>query len=259
MSPKHWHAEIAASAPFDSRSTLVREPDAATKLVFRTTPDRRSDLLVLGPRTRASYHRDKADLPICTTVRFTPGRAHAVLGVPINELVDRIVNVIDLWGEAGDRLTRRLADAGDDPTLVLKQLESALTARLESAPGKDFSRGELIQTAINELSAEPVGIASVARRLGVSERHLRNLFAVDVGVSPKHFARINRVRAVVARADQHQLARHGALVRLARLAPETGYYDQSHMTAEFRDLMGVPPGAFIAGRFPAPQRCQSTK
>lgn len=242
VSPKPWNAE---ALDLDGGSTLVREPDAATKLVFRTTPDRRSDLLVLGPRTRASYHHGKADLPVCTTIRITPGQARSVLGVPISDLVNRIIPLAELWGDAGDRLTRLLAGAGEDPALVLKNLEEVLAARLEHHP-----RGELLQAAINELSvdggSEPLGIPAVARRLGISERHLRNLFARDVGLSPKHFARIDRVRAVVARAQKHQLA---------RLAPETGYYDQSHMTAEFRDLMGVPPGAFIAGRLPVPTQC----
>jgi AraC-like DNA-binding protein len=32
------------------------------------------------------------------------------------------------------------------------------------------------------------------------------------------------------------------------LAAEAGYYDQSHLVAEFRRLMRVTPGAFAAGR-----------
>ncbi|MEU8171481.1 hypothetical protein AB0C14_01255 [Microbispora hainanensis] len=34
-----------------------------------------------------------------------------------------------------------------------------------------------------------------------------------------------------------------------------GFYDQSHMTAEFRALMGVPPAAFFAGRLPSLEPC----
>ncbi|MFC4114521.1 AraC family transcriptional regulator [Nonomuraea zeae] len=40
-----------------------------------------------------------------------------------------------------------------------------------------------------------------------------------------------------------------------QLAAATGYYDQSHMTAEFRTLMGVTPAAYFAGRLPALQAC----
>ncbi|MEV4086355.1 hypothetical protein AB0J43_39450, partial [Nonomuraea fuscirosea] len=53
---------------------LVHLPDAGTNLIFRTTPAGRGDLLVIGPRTRASYHVGK-DLPFCLRLRLRPGAA----------------------------------------------------------------------------------------------------------------------------------------------------------------------------------------
>ncbi len=88
--------------------------------------------------------------------------------------------------------------------------------------------------------------AEAARRLHVSERQLRTLFADGTGLSPKHFARIDRVRNVLA---------VGCGRRWADVAAATGYYDQSHMTAAFRHLVGVPPAAFVAGRRPVARRC----
>ncbi|MFJ8018864.1 hypothetical protein [Streptomyces sp. NPDC096311] len=41
----------------------------------------------------------------------------------------------------------------------------------------------------------------------------------------------------------------------ADIAATAGYYDQSHMTAEFRHFMGVPAAAFTAGRRLAPTPC----
>ncbi|WP_426537585.1 helix-turn-helix domain-containing protein [Streptomyces sp. UG1] len=87
----------------------------------------------------------------------------------------------------------------------------------------------------------------MARDLAISERQLRSLFADGVGVSPKHFARINRVRTVLEQATT---------VSWAELAATTGYYDQSHMTADFRTLMGVPPRSFFTGRLPDAQPCR---
>lgn len=40
-----------------------------------------------------------------------------------------------------------------------------------------------------------------------------------------------------------------------QLAATAGYYDRSHMTSEFRTLMGVTPAAYFAGRLPALQPC----
>ncbi len=59
------------------------------------------------------------------------------------------------------------------------------------------------------------------------------------------FARIDRVRTVLA-ADAGGWA---------DIAATAGYYDQSHMTAEFRHFMGVPSAEFTAGRRPAATSC----
>ncbi|MGW0581156.1 helix-turn-helix domain-containing protein [Streptomyces sp. NPDC002920] len=96
----------------------------------------------------------------------------------------------------------------------------------------------------------PAQVKDVARELSVSERQLRNLFTEDVGLSPKHYARIDRVRQVLTRAAE---------VSWAELAVSTGYYDQSHMAADFRTLMGVPPRAFFTGRLPRATPCRTLR
>ena len=227
---------------------LVHVPDTATTLVFRTTSAGRGDLLVVGPRTQASYHTGK-DLPICLKVRLRPGAAWPVLGVPISRLVDRVVPLADLWGAAGARLERRLAGLDGDRELILTHLETALRARVDTRPPKDLTRARLVRTAAEALSAgRPAHLPDLAHRLSVSERHLRHLLTEGAGLPPKSFARITRLRHALARGRVRS-------VRLAHLAAATGYYDQSHMTAEFTSLMGVPPGAFFGGRLPAPRPC----
>jgi AraC-like DNA-binding protein len=227
---------------------VVHVPDTATTLVFRTTAAGRGDLLVVGPRTRASYHAGK-DLPICLKVRLRPGSARPVLGVAISELVDRVVPLADLWGASGVRLERRLADLDGDRALILTHLEAALRTRVDTRPPTDLTRARLVRTAAEALSAgRPARLPDLAHRLSVSERHLRHLLTDGAGLPPKSYARITRLRHALTRGQ----ARSG---QLARLATATGYYDQSHMTAEFTSLMGVPPGAFFAGRLPAPQAC----
>ncbi|WP_208297810.1 helix-turn-helix domain-containing protein [Actinophytocola oryzae] len=149
-----------------------------------------------------------------------------MLGRPLRDLADRVVPLRQLPGVDVGRLL-------DDPVGVLV---AALAGR---AVGDD-----LVASAADLLSR--VTVADTARRLHISERRLRTLFTDSVGLSPKHFARIRRVRAVLATAP------HG---RWADVATAVGYYDQSHMTAEFRHLMGVPPAAYVAGRRPAPRPC----
>lgn len=179
----------------------------------------------MGPRTRAAYHVGEPGRS-CVRIRLRAGRAQALLGRSVRELTDRAVLVNELPGLDVDRL------AGDPV--------AALTAALAERPVD----GDLVGAAAELLT--DTNVAATARRLHVSERRLRTLFAEGVGLSPKHFARIGRVRAVLAAAPH---------LRWVDVATAAGYYDQSHMTAEFRHLMGVPPAAYRAGRRPAARRC----
>ncbi|WP_433342410.1 helix-turn-helix domain-containing protein [Micromonospora sp. CA-111912] len=228
------------------RRPHVHLPDAATSLVLRTVSSRHADLLAVGPRTRASYHAGK-EFPLCLRLRLRPGVARLLLGVPVRELVNQAVPVSELWtGVDG------LSELGTDPGRLLAYLEPVLLARIATAAGTELARSELVRTAAEALTGRPERrrehMPVLARRLAVSERHLRALFADCVGLSPKRFERIARVRGVLARGGRPAPC-------WAQLATTAGYYDQSHMSAEFSTMMGVSPAAYFAGRLPPVQRC----
>ncbi|WP_221639214.1 AraC family transcriptional regulator [Nocardia bhagyanarayanae] len=234
------------------RIPLVRElsepfahiPHTATTIVLRAEAGGRREALVLGPRTRATYSVAKAPAS-CVRLRLAPGAANPMLGVAASELTDRVVRLADLPGPAGE-----LADAlGELPhEEILAFLEDELPQRLSENPTQRAHRGLLTEAAA--ALAEPSGrsIPAVAADLAVSERQLRNLFSAGIGLSPKHFARIGRVRQILAYAGD---------TPWSRIAADNGYYDQSHLTADFRTLMGVPPAKFFRGHLPAPTPCQA--
>ncbi|GAA5193799.1 hypothetical protein GCM10023322_56600 [Rugosimonospora acidiphila] len=74
------------------------------------------------------------------------------------------------------------------------------------------------------------------------------MFRDEVGLPPIRFERIMRVRRVLDRAPTP--AR-----RWARVAAAAGYYDHSHLIAEFRAMMGVTPVAYFADRLPPLRGC----
>ncbi|GAB2623836.1 hypothetical protein Aab01nite_17240 [Paractinoplanes abujensis] len=180
-------------------TTAVQLPDPATALAFRTTTTGRSDLYVVGPRTRGRYHPVKG-VPVCVRLRLRPGVARATLGVPVQALVDKTLPLTDLWGPDATEVADALIAAGRDTTRVLAVLQDAIGARVAG------QAGGLLAAAVRELSTVP-RLADVAARLGVSERHLRNIFARETGLSPKHYARITRVRRVLAQADASRVRR----------------------------------------------------
>ncbi|MEV6626692.1 helix-turn-helix transcriptional regulator, partial [Amycolatopsis sp. NPDC051114] len=88
-----------------------------------------------------------------------------------------------------------------------------------------------------------VRVTDLAGEVGWSRRHLGERFRAELGLAPKQAARVLRFE------------RAGRLLRqghadLAALAVECGYYDQAHLTNEWRALAGCTPGTWIAEELP---------
>ena len=155
-------------------------------------------------------------------VRFRPGAAAAVLGVPVEELRDLRVPLEDLWGPAGHEAAER---AGDDPAALL----AALARRLrEAAPDPR------VLAAARRLDRAPgTRVPALADALGLGERQLRRRFTEGVGYGPK--------TSPASRASARRW-RCCAAARPAEAAFATGYADQPHLTRELR-ARGAPPAA----------------
>lgn len=246
-----WIARVGAlRVDAVPKEPFVHLPDADTKVVVRIEGNGRRSVLVVGPRVRATYHAGKP-LVSCVEMRLAPGTTLPLLGVPAVDLVGRAAFLGDLPGGKARQLADELRWL-DDPEETVERLAEVLPARLAAVA--DPSRTELVRAGVDAMSIRtgrlPGPVPDVARELAVSERQLRNLFAEGVGLSPKHYARINRVRAVLTHATE---------ISWAQLAAVTGYYDQSHMTSDFRALMGVPPRSYFTGRLPKAMPCQSIR
>ncbi|WP_405934271.1 helix-turn-helix domain-containing protein [Streptomyces longwoodensis] len=223
-------------------------PDPAVQLVVRVAAGGRPGALVIGPRTRAAYHASERPAS-CARFSLAPGAARPLFGVAAADLAGRTVALAELPG----RVARRLVDGGRD--LAPEEWADHLVRVLPEHPSRaEAERAGLLRAGVAALSVRPglppVRVADVARELAVSERQLRNLFTDGVGVSPKHFARIDRVRHVLA---------HAPTSPWGELAAASGYYDQSHMTADFRALMGVPPRSYFTGRLPSTTPCRAAR
>lgn len=243
-----WLVELGRiPTVLDLSEPFAHIPHTATTIVLRAehgdTGATRA-ALVVGPQTKASYSR--ASKPAgCVRLRLAPGAVPALLGVPAADLTDRVARLDDLPGPVA-HLAAELIELEHDE--VVPYLENELPRRIPDDPAQRAHR-RLLATAVATIAAaHPLPVPELATRLSVSERQLRNLFTTGIGVSPKHFARIDRVRRVLSRAED---------TPWADIAAGTGYYDQSHMTADFRSLMGVPPTSFLRGDVPAPSPCRA--
>jgi AraC-like DNA-binding protein len=193
---------------------------------------------VVGPRTTYTDLALSADT-LVIAVRLQPAAINGLSGQPSAEWVDQRLPLADALRADVNRLRKQLAYA---PTLAdrLAALRDALRSWYASPPSLPPAVPAAIQHFETPSSSASPTVRDVADRVGVSTRHLRALFRRHVGLSPKMFARVKRLHRAVRAFRQHPTA------PWSRLALETGFYDQSHLAADFQSLLGETPSAFRA-------------
>jgi len=167
-------------------------------------------------------------------VRFWPGRALPFLGVPAAAITDLSVAIADLWRPRD----RHLVDT--QPTTLggwRAPFERLLLARLERAERADRTVDAAVRAILR--AGGNLSIAALAPALGVTRQHLARAFARHVGVPPKMFARVARVRKVLAKA------RVASKIDWTALALDAGYYDQAHLAGEVREITGRTPTEWL--------------
>jgi AraC-like DNA-binding protein len=189
-------------------------------------------------------------------VMLTPLGAWTLLGVPMRELANTVVDLADLLGPGAGKLAARLAEAPSwDERLAL--LDDALAARLargaEPSPQVAHAWSRLCQTAGG------VTVGALAAELGWSRRHLVARFREQVGLPPKVIARVLRFQRSLrllgaagapGGTGPGAAAGRGPGARWAEVAVACGYYDQAHLNREFRALAGCTPTELLAARLP---------
>jgi AraC-like DNA-binding protein len=228
------------AAPYKHRTT----PNGSVELVCRVG----SVPQIVGPLTRPMTEL-RAPGSTVVGVRFHPGAAACVLGVPPSELADLVLDADELWGSpavaAGDRVAESAL-----PWEGVALLEQLIAGRLADADGPD----PLVANAVRRLMHGPADDVGLLRSsLYLSERQFRRRCQATIGVAPKALHRMLRFQGFLARI-QVALARgrKPADGGLARLAADAGYADQSHLTRECVRLTGVTPRVFLSE---TEQRC----
>jgi len=199
-------------------------PNAAVELSCRIG----GEPVVTGPRTG---HALELLAPGTTVVgvRFHPGAAPALLGVPASALLDVSAPAAELL--ATGSLAERIAVSA--PWDAARVLEDFLLARLRDAPEPDA----LIAEAVRRLLWRANEVTELTTALYISERQLRRRSVEAIGLAPKAVHRILRFQAFLALS--HGREPQGS--ELALLAADAGYADQSHLARESLRLAGLTP------------------
>lgn len=216
----------------------VAMPHVEAQVVVRFGPTLPGgiDVHAMGPGTRVlrkfirGGHR-------AILARLRPGTYEAALGVPATELIGRPIRLEDLWGSARTQRLREQLAGESDTRAAIMLLERAISERaLRTTVVGATPR--FLRAALEGLQVS--GVTTVARELGISERHLRRVLQQALGVGPKTYARLKRfARALHA-------AQSGRAINWSAVAADAGYYDQAHLIADFRSIAGSTPQMLLA-------------
>jgi AraC-like DNA-binding protein len=169
-------------------------------------------------------------------VHFKPRGAFPFLGAPADELVDMHIDLDALWGRMAVELRERLC-AAKTINQRFALLEEALIARLQHAP-RGHDAVSIAMVKFNQAEGR-ARIQDVARRIGLSQRRFIQVFAAEVGLTPKLFCRVRRFQRV------RELLRKIAAPDWTRVAAQCGYCDQSHLIRDFQALSGLSPVDYL--------------
>jgi AraC-like DNA-binding protein len=170
-------------------------------------------------------------------ISLHPAGAFAVLGRPLHEMTGITVDLTDMVGAASRELAEHCVCA-ETPQQLLRAAASWITER---TAGRTADPAVAWMAQQIEQRAGDVAIAELRQQVGWSKTRITERFKEQIGVTPKFLARIIRFRRVLEQVHHTQ----GSLTEIALRG---GYFDQAHFNAEFRELSGFTPGAFLAAR-----------
>lgn len=177
-------------------------------------------------------------------LEISPLGVQTLLGISAPDLAGQILDLADLPRPGLAELPERLFEASGWASRFELLDRALLTAATSSTTRRD-APGE-VGWAWRRLvgTGGTVAIGELARDVGWSRRHFSQRFVRELGLSPKQAARVVRFGRATA------LVRTRPPGGLAEVAHRCGYFDQAHLTNEWRALAGCTPSVWIAEELP---------
>lgn len=225
-----WSASV-------SQPSSVKKPlysDAGSGIIFNLSGD-----LIIGNKTLPEgvimlpVKKQTENILLCSGaklagIRFRPAVGYGVLGqhydVPtlLFPAEDQMYNLYQIYFELR----------------TLKDLQSQVKALyLWASDTLDFTKviPSPLEKALGCIE-QNIAPGQLSEGVGLSQRQIERLFKLRLGMGPKHYQRILRVKKAICFLRQYKN------VNLADVAQQFGFSDQAHMTREFCAIAGITPG-----------------
>lgn len=199
--------------------------------IHRVTPDNRVDLLFeddgkvyfSGPMTTYSIAQNRDIFGI----RFRPEYIYSLFQIPLSEFQDETIDLGLFYKETG--FLADLRESSKDFDGFKKEFEKHFACNIL----KKDNRIGLFTSMIED----NVPLNVVANKIGVTEQHLRRLSKKHLGISPKRFEKIQKIKKLKETPSRN--------LSLSHLALAGGYFDQSHLNNDCKKLTGLTPKQYF--------------
>jgi AraC-like DNA-binding protein len=236
---------LLRDAPAHGRERIF--PTGALELVINLDEDevriydcagvcRRFSGIVLSGAYERPFVIDTAEHAFAMGVHFRCGGAFPFTrGIAPGELAGH-VDLGMLWGTGAFDLREQLC-AARSHSARFRILERALLEALEKR--RVDAR---MQWAASRLSTGTERVRDVVASSGLSHRYFVSLFRDTVGMTPKLFSRVQRFQRAL------EAFQKPASASWARVASDSGYYDQAHLIRDFAEFAACTPSQYVEGR-----------
>lgn len=207
----------------------------STQEVHRVTPDNRVDLLfedgskVLfsGPMTKYT----KANNRNIYGVRFKPEYVYSLFQIPLFEFQDQTIDIDEIYAKKSSLCEAKLLSNNfyefiENVSIYFSTEANRLTADKRMA-------------AFSTMIESGLPLRKVVSKFGVTEQHLRRLTNTHLGMSPKRFEKVQKLKNLKYLSAQKS-------VELSSLALAGGYFDQSHLNNDCKEIAGLTPKQFFS-------------
>jgi len=194
-----------------------------------------ADTGLVGPQSYRRAHVCLTGSVHVFTILFQPTGLNRLVGIDMTLLLNHDPAASDVLGKPAAVLGDAVRGAPDFAARVAA-VERWVEARLE-ARGPDCAIGMASRRMIAERGG--ARIENLVADSGLGARQFRRRFTVQVGMTPKLFARTIRFdRALAARRDASNRT-------WTDIVHDFGYFDQAHFIRECHTFAGLPPSSLV--------------
>ncbi|WP_343692373.1 helix-turn-helix transcriptional regulator [Chitinophaga sp.] len=232
----------------DSSHTVHRRlPDGTLDLVFNLSdavslsrdgeqfnPMPAASLTGLYPDRSFICYANKVHL---VGVVFQPGTAHLFINDSLEHIKASTIDAADIFGKDIYMLPERLAALPDE--VAKHYFLEKLLMKFVAHRKQEYHFNNILHAVKGIHAAEGnLDIGGLHDTHLMSERNFRRKFVDFVGMSPKQYAGIIRIKSFSKRYKASRLNCNNILYDL-------GYNDQAHFNKDFRKIVGASPGVYF--------------